>query len=393
MNRDDFEWLWSISSFYKPGYIPGPSVMPVDEYLWVELEKTQIIGQPTTVYNVEYPKEGILCRAYYDDLKWLYGNDGGSGSIQNYGNTPEEPKIILERPNDRTFLDIFPVSKIKLAYYIAETWNLRPDVRDVSHLLPVLDESEEPYLRDFKVNEPILVGWKDDETPVIITDKTGGHFGLHVVEYLQEKLQVKSLYFIMFGETWLPLSLLRRSKNQGILCLGTLEFLDSDCTPNWDVEYIKLKPSSEIPEYEVRGPLPFNTHRGITWENVLINFPNDEVVQVLINGTVVDTRSFIAMGFRDHRIKEFEKPNESWAILLLLAKLDGNLKWCDSDTYLGLRADKVKKTISILRKKISALFPKVSGKPIKDYRKYTGYTCRFHIKYTGENNLPNCENS
>jgi len=114
--------------------------------------------------------------------------------------------------------------------------------------------------------------------------------------------------------------------------------------------------------------VPIHTSPGITWNQVLIEFLDEETVRVSVPGQVPQERSFVEMGFQDRR-KVGEQADTLWGVLRILARHDGRLESGDADRVIAAASfGKVKKWIGDLRKRLRAVFPDIAGDPFKPYR-------------------------
>lgn len=130
--------------------------------------------------------------------------------------------------------------------------------------------------------------------------------------------------------------------------------------------------------------VPFRTDPGTTWDRIMMEFLDDETVRVSVPGRAPEERSFVGMGFQDHR-KAGEQSDALWELLRLLAKEQGQLGSEDSARVIPAATfGKVKKWIADIRKRLHALFPDVGGDPFKPYRKVKAYETKFILRWAGD---------
>jgi hypothetical protein len=103
---------------------------------------------------------------------------------------------------------------------------------------------------------------------------------------------------------------------------------------------------------------PFNLPRGTKWEHFTIQFLDKEKVRITVKGRECET-NFTDMGFDDRRNG---KPNQQWALLLILARRGGELAWKDSEAK-----KKYKKTVQLLADGLSAYFTQIDKDPFWPY--------------------------
>ena len=128
--------------------------------------------------------------------------------------------------------------------------------------------------------------------------------------------------------------------------------------------------------------VPIRTEPGTTWDQVMIEFLDEDTVKVSVPGDVQE-RSFVRMGFQDRR-KLGEQPDALWEFLRLLSKEQGQLGSEDSGRVISAESfGKVKKWIADIRKRLHALFPDVAGDPFKPYRKVKAYETEFILRWAG----------
>ncbi len=122
---------------------------------------------------------------------------------------------------------------------------------------------------------------------------------------------------------------------------------------------------------------PFQVPEGTCWEQVSIEFVNEDVVRIAVGGNV-DHRDFAQMGFADKRKSE-ERPDRLWTVFLGLAKSEGKIGWGDSVDLPDGNRDKLKKWVSDIRTRLKAVFPQIPEDPFKPYRRVNAYETRFRL--------------
>ena len=120
--------------------------------------------------------------------------------------------------------------------------------------------------------------------------------------------------------------------------------------------------------------IPFSVPADTEWNHVFISFVNEHTVRIKV-GKQTEHRSFDEMGFSDAR-KADSEPSGLWAIFRELAKLNGEITFQDSaNTFKD--PEKIKKTVSQIRKKLQAVFPNIPGDPFHPYKQTKSYKTRF----------------
>lgn len=129
---------------------------------------------------------------------------------------------------------------------------------------------------------------------------------------------------------------------------------------------------------------PFQTPADMTWNRLIIEFANDEVVKVTAGG-VVDHKTFADMGFVDRRKSDQQpQPDELWGHLRTLAEHDGRIAWKDPLRVSSRERYKVKKWIGDIRARLRAFFPGIPGDPFEPYRKVRAYQTKFILRWADE---------
>ena len=123
--------------------------------------------------------------------------------------------------------------------------------------------------------------------------------------------------------------------------------------------------------------IPIPTAPGTTWAQVIIEFVNDEHVQIRV-GTARYVRSFADMGCADLR-KPAPTPSELWHHLRTLAKHDGHLGWATPDAVKERDRQKVRKWMSGIRQRLQAVFPDLAGDPFEPYARCRAYQTKCRL--------------
>jgi hypothetical protein len=141
--------------------------------------------------------------------------------------------------------------------------------------------------------------------------------------------------------------------------------------------------SSEGPVFSVDGnaaaPQPgrksavrvFAVPTGTRWEKVVIRIVDDEHAELQV-GTHKETRHFAELGMRDARRRD-QEPNAAWAMLLILARHHGELRWGDQGA-----SDNARSHMKILRRHLRELFG-LTDDPIDDYKHRRCWQTRFTL--------------
>lgn len=132
---------------------------------------------------------------------------------------------------------------------------------------------------------------------------------------------------------------------------------------------INIQFSEEVKKTKTKNIFPYTIPSGTQWENIYIQFKNDEAVRVKVAGHTHDT-SFADMGFADNRTG---KANTQWLLLMLLAKNGGFLTASSPDAK-----DKYKKHKQILSDTLKLYF-RIDYDPFKTYGKSEGYSIKINL--------------
>lgn len=117
--------------------------------------------------------------------------------------------------------------------------------------------------------------------------------------------------------------------------------------------------------------IPIPTAPGTAWTQVMIEFANEEVVQIHV-GNDRHSRTFAEMGFDDLR-KPVSTPSELWAHFRTLAKFEGRIGWDTPGAVTEKDRNKVSKWMSGIRQRLQAVFPDIAGDPFEPYKKVKAY--------------------
>jgi len=134
------------------------------------------------------------------------------------------------------------------------------------------------------------------------------------------------------------------------------------------------------PASRTQDVVPFNTGQDSSWEHVIIEFCNDEVVKVAAGGHS-DHRTAAQMGFVDRR-RSGEVPDRLWLFLRELAKHEGEIAWGDATDMSSSERAKAKRYVSDIRKRLRTLFPDLPGNPFEPYRSVGAYKTRFVLRWS-----------
>jgi len=129
---------------------------------------------------------------------------------------------------------------------------------------------------------------------------------------------------------------------------------------------------------------PVEVPSGTDWKQVFISFVNDQTVQIRVAGKT-EYRSFDELGFNDVR-KNDNQPLILWGIFRQLATLHGEMSFQDSVESFN-EPEKVKKWVSLIRKKLKEVFPSIPNDPFYPYNQARGYKTRFLLSYPTQNEL------
>lgn len=108
---------------------------------------------------------------------------------------------------------------------------------------------------------------------------------------------------------------------------------------------------------------PHKLVAGTKWEHIIIQFLDDQNVRIIVGKNTLEA-SFIDMGFEDGRTG---KPNKQWALLLILARHQGEINATDTEVN-----SKIKKTKELLVKQLKSYFP-LDYDPFWPYEPYLPY--------------------
>jgi hypothetical protein len=130
---------------------------------------------------------------------------------------------------------------------------------------------------------------------------------------------------------------------------------------------------------KTKGIEPLDVPQSLLWGNVHMMFYDKEHVEIRAGGKPLGLRSFAVLGFEN---KKNKSPDIIWDTLLLLGKHDGEITWKTKDGSGEITA-KLKKRISILRKRLKNLFG-ISEDPFCPYTKKGGYKAKFRVSVRNE---------
>ena len=142
--------------------------------------------------------------------------------------------------------------------------------------------------------------------------------------------------------------------------------VDTQSIPTTKIEITSL-PELRIKKGDDEAVAPENTEiktfpcevpRGTKWQHFTINFLDKEKVLITVKGKE-HKANFVEMGFDD---KRNGTPNQQWDLLLILARLGGELTWKDSEAK-----KKYKKTVQLLADGLSAYFTQIDFDPFYPY--------------------------
>jgi hypothetical protein len=123
-----------------------------------------------------------------------------------------------------------------------------------------------------------------------------------------------------------------------------------------------------------RDVIPFDVATTTKWHEVIISFANEHTVQIKV-GAKIEHRSFDEMGFSDGRKSE-SNPSGLWGEFRGLASSNGEITFQDSaGTFSEPKI--TKKSVSLIREQLKAVFPGIASDPFHPYTQVNGYKTRF----------------
>ena len=144
------------------------------------------------------------------------------------------------------------------------------------------------------------------------------------------------------------------------------------------VDQEELKKALSVKSNSRQDVIPIQVPADTDWNQVFISFVNELTVQIKIAGTT-EHRSFDEMGFSDLRAQAAEsQPTSLWGIFRQLATLNGEMTFQDSVKSFN-DPEKMKKWVSLIRKKLQQVLPNIPGDPFFPYRKENSYKSRFSL--------------
>lgn len=197
------------------------------------------------------------------------------------------------------------------------------------------------------------------------------------IEYLLTKQQEDGSWMFLFGgsleavksNSWKVLST--------VIVLETLDLITkNEPLPIWTTQE-KNAPNLEEEKFrQVQQDGLFSIPEGVSWEAVHMYFIGDEEVVVNVSNKSFGANNFAALGFLN---KKDKKPVNLWRTLSTLAKAKGELSIIDDDLAEKER-DNLKKSMSLLRKKLKLLF-RTTDDPFYRYKECGSYKTRFLISF------------
>lgn len=131
------------------------------------------------------------------------------------------------------------------------------------------------------------------------------------------------------------------------------KFYEKHCLPSAKMEFGK----KEDEKVETIKKFPYRMPAGTKWENITIQFLDNESALISVKGRKHKT-NYKEMGFED---KRSGKPDSQWLLLKIFAKYNGELSWKTTEAN-----EKVKKTKELLAKTLQNYF-KIDYDPFHPY--------------------------
>jgi len=132
--------------------------------------------------------------------------------------------------------------------------------------------------------------------------------------------------------------------------------------------------SGKSQRIKTKGVVPLDIPQGLSWGDISMRFIDKECLYIKAGGKSLGNINFAVLGFEN---KKNGKPDIVWLTLFILGQLDGEISW-ETKGRSEEDASKVKKNISILRRRLKNLFG-ISGDPFYPYNKEKAYKTKFII--------------
>ena len=156
--------------------------------------------------------------------------------------------------------------------------------------------------------------------------------------------------------------------------INVREFLDfRDEIFSYYQDGVKEPPGTIIKSSKSRFISPFRDMDGLRWQEVKIQFVDEETVEVSARHVAVKF-TYKEMGLEDGRTRNPSKPDQEWKLLKWLADNHGQLSWDDTSGVFS-----VKKRKEHLAKKLRSFFG-LSEDPFYPYRESRSYRTKLTLQ-------------
>jgi len=209
MNREDFEWLVEHARSTWGDYMCGPPDLPIDQEEWNQWLEAGIVSQPETFDEVKVSKRGVSGRPWvsgYPPKFTVYR------AKPRYSRQDKEEEMVVQR------MVLYKLDFTKLLEYIAGAWGLRPDVGPTDLFL-------------------YRIGWRRGTELVAIYElnEYDGMYGDETMIAFKNKMDAEILYVITIGATYDLLCDIKGLAREGVVNIGSADFLTSEGKPIWDI--------------------------------------------------------------------------------------------------------------------------------------------------------------
>jgi hypothetical protein len=123
-----------------------------------------------------------------------------------------------------------------------------------------------------------------------------------------------------------------------------------------------------------KGVGPLDIPEGLLWGDISMRFLDKECLDIRAGGKPLGAKNFAVLGFEN---KKNKSPDTIWFTLFALGENEGEITWKGRDRS-GELSSKLKKNISILRKRLKDLFA-ISEDPFYPYIEKRAYKAKFSI--------------
>jgi len=231
-------------------------------------------------------------------------------------------------------------------------------------------------------------------------DRFWGEYAARVEEALSKRLNVEIVVSAVLPAVFAEAGRAQLEMHADWLKSGAR---DSGFLPQINaVHFVRYPEEVMAPSTRIQDVVPFTVLEGTTWEQVVVEFWNDETVKIMV-GSLMDHKTYEDMGFVNRRTRE-RSPDLLWVAFRELAEKNGQLTWQQAEGELppevsgstsggpGLQPARLsesdtralakwKKRISDISKRLENYFPTIEGRPFCRYSSKEGYRTKFVLQW------------